>query len=433
MAGRIRVGAVLATIAFVASACLGGGEQEPEVGPDGEEIVTLDFWVFDGLDPEMELERIVSAFEAANPNIDIEMTSFPEDNYDVKVDTAVAAGEAPDLIIIYGPEYWLEGLVLPLNDMIAEKGIDLSTFSQAIVEGPSEFSCAWEDTIYCLGSYQAGSMMFYNKAMFDAAGIPYPAAYPPMSIDEFIDTACRLSDPDNQIWGAAFPDPSLWLPWELVVSEDGRTATGVVNGPTAVHTYDTLARGISEGCAPSLNILDPDTQGTDFFIDGQIAMTLGDFDLKKVENAGIEYGATAVPTPSGVEPYFNVFTDGAAVMRDSEHPEEAKEFIAFLATEGQAIRFDTEAGDSIPLDNALAEELDWARGIPGRLEILEILGNARPPVFFPERYDTVGPIYDVFGLILSGETTAQEALDDIAPAIQENLDQAWQAWDEEQA
>lgn len=427
---RLRQAAtLLAAIALVASACT-GDEQEPEVGPGGEEIVTLDFWVFEEFGVN-EIERITSAFEAANPNVRIETTSFPEDNYDVKVDTAIAAGEAPDLIITYGPQYWLEGLLLPLNDMIAEKGIDLSTFSQAIVQGPSEFSCAWEGTIYCLGSYQAGSMMFYNKAMFDAAGIPYPAAYPPMSIDEFVDTACRLSDPDNQIWGAAYPDPVFWLPWETVVSEDGRTATGYVNGPTTVQTYDSLARAISDGCAPSLNILDPNTQGTDFFISGQIAMTLGDFELKKVENAGIDYGATGVPTPSGMEPYFNVFTDGIAVPRDSEHPAEAKEFIAFLATEGQKIRVEAE-GDSIPLDNALAEELDWAQGIQGREEMLEILTHARPPVFIPNLYDTVGPIYDVFGLILTGERTAQEALDDIAPDIQEDLDRAWRIWDEEQ-
>ena len=63
--------------------------------------------------------------------------------------------------------------------------------------------------------------------------------------------------------------------------------------------------------------------------------------------------------------------------------------------------------------------------------MLEILTHARPPVFIPNLYDTVGPIYDVFGLILTGETTAQEALDDIAPDIQENLDQAWRIWNEE--
>ena len=289
---------------------------------------------------------ITSAFEAANPNVRIEMTTFPEGNYDVKVDTAIAAGEAPDLIITYGPQYWLDGLLLPLNDMIAEKGIDVSTFSQAIVQGPSEFSCAWEDTIYCLGSYQAGAMMFYNKAMFDAAGIPYPEPYPPMSIDEFVDIACRLSDPDNQIWGAAYQDPVFWLPWETLVSEDGRTATGYVNGPTTVQAYDALARSVPDGCAPRINILDPNTQGTDLFISGQIAMILADFEIKKVENAEIDYGATFVPTPPGLEPYFNVFTDGIAVLRVSEHPAEAKEFIAFLATEGQRIRFEADGGSS---------------------------------------------------------------------------------------
>jgi multiple sugar transport system substrate-binding protein len=428
MNGLRRSATLLIAAALVAGACT-GDEQEPEAGPDGAEIVTLDFWVFEEFGVN-EIEMITSAFEAANPNVRIETTTFPEGNYDVKVDTAIAAGRPPDLIITYGPQYWLEGLLLPLNDMIAEKGIDVSTFSQAIVQGPGEFSCAWEGTIYCLGSYQAGAMMFYNKGMFDAAGIPYPEPYPAMSVEEFVDIACRLSDPENQIWGAAYQDPVFWLPWETLVSEDGRTATGYVNGPTTVQAYDSLARAVSDDCAPSLNVLDPNTQGTDFFISDQIAMIVADFSLKKVENAGVDYGAAIPPTPSGLEPYFNVFTDGIAVLEGSEHPDEAKEFIAFLATEGGRIRFEA-GGESIPLDNALAEELNWAQGIQGREEMLEVLTHARPPVFIPNLYDTVGPIYDVFGVILTGETTAQEALDDIAPDIQEDLDRAWRIWDEE--
>ena len=352
-----RVLTLLAATALVASACT-GDDQEPEVDASGNEIVTLDFWVFEEFGVN-EIEMITSAFEAANPNVNIELTTFPEGNYDVKVDTAIAAGEEPDLIITYGPQYWLDDLLLPLNDMIEEKGIDLSTFSQAIVKGPGEFSCAWEGNIYCLGSYQAGAMMFYNKAMFDAAGIPYPEPYPAMSVDEFIDIACQLSDPENQIWGAAYQDPVFWLPWETLVSEDGRTATGYVNGPSTVHTYETLARGVSDGCAPSLNTLDPNTQGTDFFISDQIAMIVADFGLKKVENAGTDYGATLPPTPSGMEPYFNVFTDGIAVLKGSEHPDEAKEFIAFLATEGAKIRF--EAGG-----RASRSITRWRRSSTGR-------------------------------------------------------------------
>jgi multiple sugar transport system substrate-binding protein len=324
------------------------------------------------------------------------------------------------------------GVLLPLDDMVQEQGLDLSTFNQGIVGealGPTE-SCSFEGQLYCLGSYTGMVALFYNKDMFDAAGVPYPAAWPPMSVEEFVDVACQLTDPENEVWGAAYGDPVTFLPWETVVSSDGRTATGYVNGPNSVSAHEVLARGIQEGCAPSLNILDPWEQGTDYFARGQLAMVVTDFQsLNKIENAGVNYGVTGSPTAEGVEPWFNVWTDSVGVFANTEHPDEAELFIAFMATDGQRLRVQ-ETGD-LPLDTAVAEELDWAGGTPGREEGLEVLLNARQGVFVPNRWDTFGPIFDAYGLIVGGEMSAQEALDEAASAIQENLDQAWEAWEEQ--
>jgi ABC-type glycerol-3-phosphate transport system substrate-binding protein len=159
-------------------------------------------------------------------------------------------------------------------------------------------------------------------------------------------------------------------------------------------------------------------------------MVITDFqDLNKVEEAGINYGSTGVPTPEGVTPYFFVWTDSVGVMASSDNPDEALEFIAFLTTEGQRIRY--EVSGDIPLDLSIAEEVDWAAGIPGREDGLEVLSHARPLVFVPNRWDVAGPYYDAWGFVLGGEKTAQEALDDAAPAIQENLDKAWEVWEEQ--
>ena len=161
-------------------------------------------------------------------------------------------------------------------------------------------------------------------------------------------------------------------------------------------------------------------------------MAVADLDsADQFEKAGINYGVTGPPTPPGVEPFFDVYGDNTAVFVSSDHPEEAKEFVAFLATEGQRIAYETEG--SIPIDNTLAEAVDWANGIPGREDILEVLSNARPPIFIPNKWDTFGPFFDAWGYTLDGEKTPQEALDDAAAAIQENLDRAWENWDEQKA
>lgn len=421
-----RLVGLLALVAIVAAAC-GGGEPEKKEAAE----VTLDFWIFEeGFDEYTT--ALIDAFEAKYPNIHIDVTQYPESNYGTKVETAIAAGSPPDLGWVGNLTWFKEGVVLPLDDVVQDQGIDLSTYNKSIIGDPSrvnaEFGCSFEGKIYCLGSYLGSVGVFYNKDMFDAAGIPHPAPYPPMTIDQFVDIACQLTDKEAGVWGGAYGYPVTVLPWETQFSADGRTAIGVSNGSIAVHAYDVMARGIRDGCAPSLNVMDPWEQGADFFSQGKLAMVNTDLQaFKKIETAGINYGVTAPPTAEGVEPFLQTWTDSIGVFAGTEHPEEAKLFVAFQTTEGQQLR--VEVTGDMPISTAVAEELAWAGGIPGREEALEVVPNARPAVFIPNRWDTVGPLFEAFDLIVGGEKSAQQALDDAAPALQENLDKVWRIWE----
>jgi hypothetical protein len=100
-----------------------------------------------------------------------------------------------------------------------------------------------------------------------------------------------------------------------------------------------------------------------------------------------------------------------------------------MATDGGRIRFET-TGD-LPLDSTVAEEVNWANDVPGRMDGLEVATHARPAIFIPNRWDVFGPLWDAWGFIVGEERSAQQALDEVAPAIQDNLDQAWEAWEEQ--
>ena len=173
----------LVALSLVAAACSGGGD-EGESDGDGEESsqepVTLEFWVFGEGGIGDFLAGLEQGYEAENPNIDLNITAYPEENFRVKLDTAIAAGEVPDLIVFPDANQVRQGLILPLDDMVAEHDIDLSSYVPAVVEGGLEdgLGCGYEGGLYCLGSYAGSTQMLYNKDMFDAAGIPYPAAWP---------------------------------------------------------------------------------------------------------------------------------------------------------------------------------------------------------------------------------------------------------------
>ena len=423
---RLRWLVVLASIALVATACGSGdgGEEEREPG----EPVTLDYWVFEsgGLAGQF-LDEVVAGFEAEDPNVTINTTAYPEENYGVKLDTSIAAGEEPDLVLVFGPEMMREGLLLPLDAMIEEHNIDLASYVPSIVEGGDEFSCAYEGQLFCLGSYAGSVQMLYNKDMFDAAGIPYPEPYPPMTPEEFVDIACQLTDQQAGVWGGAASDPLAYAPWETFFSDDGRTA--LFNSPEAIQQFEILASGYERGCIPTSNILDPWEQGRDYFASEQLAMVITDFqDLDKVENAGINYGSTASPTPVGEEPYFFVWTDSVGVMASTDAPDAAMDFIAYLTTEGQRLR--AEISGDLPLNLEIAEEVNWTEGVPGRQDGMEVLSNARTAVFVPNRWDVIGPYYDAWDFVLSGEKTSEQALNDANAAIQDNLDEAWEDWED---
>ncbi len=405
-------------------------EQEPTVAPTAAEKVTLTLWAYEGYQDYLPV--LIEAFEAKYPNIHVELTNIPEEQYGVKVETAVAAGTPPDLGFTGDRRWFKQGLFLPLDDSIAKAGIDLSTWNAGIIgQGDlqnAEEACRYDGKTYCLGSYTGAVMLFYNKDMFDAAGIAYPKPWPPMTIEEYVDLAARLTNKDKEVWGTANGDPVTWLPWEVVVSPDGRKAEGVVNGAISVRVHEQIAGLFQKGYAPSLNVMDPWQQGVDFFSQGKLAMVITDFQsLFKIEKAGINYGVTHPPTPQGVQPFFNVWTDSIGVFAKAPHPEEAKLFVMFQATEGQRLRVE-KTGD-VPVSVKMAQDLGWADDKPGRAEALEVLAHARPNVYLPNRWEVAGPLFDAFGYIVSGEKSAQAALDEAAPLMQENLDKEWADWE----
>jgi multiple sugar transport system substrate-binding protein len=419
---RTRLVAGLAAVtALIASACSGDSGSETAGGK-----TSLTFWVFEEGGIGSFLKTLEEDFEGEHPDIDVRITALPEDNYGVKLQTAIAAGKEPDLVLVFGPEQMNAGLLLPLDDVVEDNNIDLTNYVQSIVQPGDEFSCAFEDHLYCLGSYAGSVQLLYNKDMFDAAGISYPKSWPPMTPEQFVDIACQLTDKDKGVWGGGASDPLAYVPWEMFFSEDGRTAT--FNSPDVVEQFEVLASGYENGCIPSSNILDPWEQGRDYFVNGELAMVITDFqDLDKLDDSGINWGTTGSPTPAGYEPYFFVWTDSVGVMANSEHKDEAKEFLAFLTTSGQKIRAKT-SGD-LPLDLSVAEQVNWTAGVPGREEGLQVLEHARPTNFVPNRWDVIAPYYDAWGYVLGGEKSAQEALDEAQPAIQENLDKAWEDWE----
>jgi multiple sugar transport system substrate-binding protein len=421
----LRIVALVGALSLVLASCSSGGGSSDE-GPAGS--TTLSLWIFEG--EETFLPALTAAFHKEHPDINIKVTEIPEDSYGTKVDTALAAGSPPDIGFLFEPRWVKAGKVLPLDGVVAEHGIDVSAYNQnAFATG-----CLVDGKVYCLGSYSGAVLLFYNKGLFDEAGISYPSATEPMTIDEYAQVASELTHPDpdrsKQVWGGSADAPFWWSDPRLTFSEDGRQIAGYANDAPTAHMYDVLAGMVADGVAPTESESNLDG-AQDLLATGQIAMSIVDnaVAIPALETAGLDWGAAPVPVEqAGDLPWVSSWTDQWAVFSQSEHPDAAKEFVAFVGTEGNRLRADV--GDTMPLDLTIAEESGWADANEGRAETLQVIGLARPGLFIPGFWDATAPLVDSFALVADGQEAVQQALDEVAPQMQETLDRAWETWDD---
>ena len=399
----------------------------------GQEQVELTVWSY--LPPEdPSVKAYIERFQEQNPGIVVKYTAFPEDDYQDKVRTALSADSPPDIAVIEDKQWMQAGLVVELSPYLEEWGVDPADFAP----GGLARATLPDGGIYGIGDFLGGNILFYNKALFDAAGAPYPSLTESMTWPEF-DQACRrVGQPDRNpmraVYGCSVQDWGfdIWSKWAW--GEDGRTVLGNLNSDAMVQGWNLGTALVRDGYAPSASIEESLPGGMpDLFAQGKMAMIWSDFtEVAKYQAAGIDFGMGPFVVIEGSESFVDTWTTPWGTFTDSEHPEEALAFLEFMATDAQYIRAETSADP--PLSQTVAEEIGWGRGDPVTEQYLAVLQQGKAQVFVPDSFIPLGvfphtedEIYR--RLTTGGETDAKAILDAEAAAAQPALDQAWAEWD----
>ncbi len=135
---------------------------------DGAEPVTIEFWTI-SLQPTFTdfFNGLIEEYEAANPNVTINWTDLPYDSIQQKLVTAAAGGTAPDVV----------NLNTQMALTLAGKGALVDLEAAATDEQKSIYveslydSAKIGDSVYAFPWYASPSIMFYNKELFEEAGI----------------------------------------------------------------------------------------------------------------------------------------------------------------------------------------------------------------------------------------------------------------------
>lgn len=157
-----------------------------------EERAELEFWgVFD--DPAFFEEAILN-FRKLNPNINVRFVPFSFEEYEGAVIDALASGRGPDIWMIQNT--WLARhkdklASLPQDDK--DIGYKLINFRQDFVD-VAESDLVSDGQIYGLPIYVDTLALYYNKDLFNSAGI----ARPPADWDDFIEAVRDLTKTDSR-------------------------------------------------------------------------------------------------------------------------------------------------------------------------------------------------------------------------------------------
>jgi multiple sugar transport system substrate-binding protein len=281
-------------------------------------------------------QAIVDAFHAANPNITVKVDVADWTTYWDKLQTGIAGGNAPDVFAMDGPlfpDYQSRDVLLDLKPFIERDGYDLGQLADQAV---ADFTTP--DGQFGLPRDLNVVALYYNKKMFDAAGIPYP--------DETWDWAklqevakkltIRGADGKTSQWGFYTETTDMENYWSELVWQNGGEIISPDKKTTLLGT-DQAAGGIQflqdliwkDKVMPDAAITD--ALG-DAFEQGQAAMEAnGSWLVATHQAAGLDFGIAPLPKGAAGQA-TSINPTGAVVYKNSKSPDAAWQFVKYLAS-----------------------------------------------------------------------------------------------------
>ncbi|MFE8915916.1 extracellular solute-binding protein [Streptomyces globisporus] len=163
--------ALVAALALAATAC--GSDDETGSKGSGELSGTVTWWDTSSVGSEDKVfKKLAEGFEKKHPKVDVKYVNVPFGEAQNKFKNAAQAGDgAPDVIrseVAWTPDFANLGYLAPLDGTAALKNQD-DFLKQAVA------STEYEDKTYAVPQVIDSMGIFYNKKMFEQAGVEAPA------------------------------------------------------------------------------------------------------------------------------------------------------------------------------------------------------------------------------------------------------------------
>ena len=259
------ISALMATV-MAAGLLVGCGGKDSndassETAKNADGSTELSIWVHETDSPEGQLyKKLIDDFNKENEGkYHATLTQIARSGdaggYDDKINAAISNGGLPDVFTIDGVrvgEFADAGAIVPIGEYYTED--DLADFNPSIIQQGT-----YKDELYTVGCFDSSLGIFYNKDMFEKAGITPATKEDPWTLEELTDAAKKLTTDD--CYGITmsldatdetviyFFLPLIQSQGSNVIADDGVTAKGYLNGDAALNTVSWIKDMVDNGYA----------------------------------------------------------------------------------------------------------------------------------------------------------------------------------------
>jgi len=413
------------------SACTNDTE-EATVGGEGVGG-TITFSTWGSLDEARVNEEIIEAFQQDFPDATVELQFIP-DEYVQVINTRFVGGDAPD--VIYGhPHYFANwasrDLLMDLTDRFEANADFFFDESRFLVSMYDSFMYDGKHIATING--HCTFLLYYNKDMFDRAGIAYPTD--DWTWDDFLEAAIAMTVVNNgrQEWGIVLPEPS-WFIYPYIYSfggsiyNDPNAPTSVtVNNPQTIEALQFIQDLVHvHGVAPASFSAEEIGGGFDT---GLVAMDIvGVWANVFRRDLDFNWDIANIPIHRGQPRATTAFFAGYAINKQTSNPDLAWEFAKYFQSDtGQTLLSTLGLITVINHQIASSEEVLQAPGMPDNHIIrvtsmdFAIQGYPMLPNLVETHAMVLGPLYDQ--LILLNSITPAEMAEEWQQGLERLLDE----------
>ena len=330
------------------------------------------------------VQGFLKQFHKKNPDTKVELIHAPDSDYYVKLQILIAGNEPPDIMYMDSnayPGYIEKGALFDMTDYIKNDPDSTSSpFNLKDYFSQAEKPFLYNGRYYGLSKDFTSFVLYYNKDLFDAAGLQYPNKN--WTWQDFRKAAIALTKDKNSDkiidqFGFVFETwLGYWISWirqnggKIYDSSRGQYVIGVEpflekNVETLQFLYDLMYK---DHCVPTIQEAN-DMKGAQLFETGRVAMaTYGRWRTLELKNVPFNWDIAELPHKK--QKVSTLFTVAYSISKTSKQKLKAWKLIKFLlGPQGQIATAESCLAIPSLRSVAFSEHFLKPKALPRRIDV----------------------------------------------------------------